>query len=55
MPDDTAKEDGKIYEVVLMPIGELDLFSYAESLSKEKGFADLTEQDIEKLIHLSRI
>ncbi|OHB37443.1 MAG: hypothetical protein A2Y09_02960 [Planctomycetes bacterium GWA2_39_15] len=54
LPDDTAKEVGKIYEVVLMPIGELDLYSYAESLAKEKGFADLTEQDIEKIIHESR-
>lgn len=54
LPDDTVKEVGKIYAVLLMPVGESDVYSYAESLAKEKEFADLTEQDIEKIIHESR-
>ena len=54
LPDDTAKEVGSVFDVVLIPVGEPDIYSYAESLAKEKGFAELTEQDIEKIIHESR-
>lgn len=54
LPEDTAKEVGSIFDVVLMPVEEPDIYSYAESLAKEKGFADLTEQDIERIIHESR-
>lgn len=34
LPDDTAKEVGNVYEVVLIPIDELDAYSYAASLAK---------------------
>lgn len=54
LPEDTAKEVGSVFEVVLMPVEEPDIYSYAESLAKEKGFAELTEQDIEQIIHQSR-
>jgi len=54
LPEDAAKEIGKIFDVVLMPIEELDIYSYAETLAKEKGVADLTEEDIERIIHESR-
>lgn len=54
LPEDTAKEVGSVFDVVLMPVGETDIYSYAESLAKEKGFANLTEQDVEKIIHESR-
>lgn len=54
LPEDTAKEVGSIFDVVLMPVEEPDIYSYAESLAKEKGFADPTEQDIERIIHESR-
>jgi len=27
------------------------IFSYTETLAKEKGFSHLTEKDIEKIIH----
>ena len=40
--------------MVLMPVEEPDIYSYAETLAKEKGFAELTEQDIERIIHESR-
>jgi hypothetical protein len=54
LPEDTAKEIGSVFEVVLIPVGESDIYSYAETLAREKGFAELTEEDIERIIHESR-
>ncbi len=54
LPEETAKEIGNVFEVVLIPIEEPDIYSYAESLSKEKGFVDITDEDIERIIHESR-
>ena len=54
LPEDAAKEVGNVFDVVLIPVEEPDIYSYAESLAKEKGFSDLTEQDIERIIHESR-
>jgi hypothetical protein len=54
LPEDAAKEVGSVFDVVLIPVEEPDIYSYAESLAKEKGFSDLTEHDIEKIIHESR-
>ncbi len=54
LPEDAAKEIGSVFDVVLMPIEEPDVYSYAESIARDKGFADLTEHDIEKIIHESR-
>ncbi|MEK7395794.1 MAG: hypothetical protein AAB116_02545 [Candidatus Poribacteria bacterium] len=44
----------EIYDDILMPLDDADIYSYAEKLAKEKGFSDLTEKDIEKIIHESR-
>ena len=54
LPEEAAKEIGSVFDVILMPVEEPDIYSYAESLAKEKGFSDLTEQDIERIIHESR-
>ncbi len=54
LPEDAAKEVGSVFDVILMPVGEPDIYIYAESLAKEKGFSELTEQDIERIIHESR-
>lgn len=54
LPEDTAKEVGSVFDVVLMPVEEPDIYNYAESLARDKGFANLTEQDLEKIIHESR-
>lgn len=54
LPQDTAREVGKIFEVILIPLEEAEIYSYAEALSEEKGFSKLTEQDIERIIHESR-
>lgn len=54
LPDDMAKEVGHIYEVILLPVESTDIYTYTEALAKEKGFSQLTEDDLEKLIHESR-
>jgi len=54
LPEDTAKEVGKIFEVILIPVEEAEVYSYAETLAKEKGLSELAEEDIEKIIHESR-
>ncbi len=54
LPEDAAKEVGSVFEVLLMPVEEPDIYGYAAMIAKEKGFADLTEQDIERIIHESR-
>lgn len=54
LPQDTAKEVGKAFEVILIPLEEAEIYSYTETLAKEKGFSGLTEGDIERIIHESR-
>jgi len=54
LPEDTAKEVGKVFEVILIPLEEADVYSYVESLAKEKGFLTVTEEEIERIIHESR-
>ncbi len=54
LPEDTAKDIGKVFEVILIPLEEAEVYSYAEILAEEKGFSTLTEEDIEKIIHESR-
>ena len=54
LPEDTSKEIGSVFDVLLMPIEEPEIYGYAEALAKEKGFPDLTEKDIERIIHESR-
>jgi len=54
LPEDTAKEVGKVFEVILVPLQEADIYSYSENLAKQKGFIQLTEADIERVIHESR-
>lgn len=54
LPEDTAKEVGKVFEVILIPLEEAEIYSYAESLAKDKNFSKLGEEDIERIIHESR-
>ncbi len=54
LPDDAAKEVGSVFEVILLPAGESDIYGYAETLAREKGFKDLTVDDVERIIHESR-
>jgi len=54
LPEDTAKEVGKVFEVILIPLEEAEAYSYAETIAKEKGFSRLAEEDIERIIHESR-
>jgi hypothetical protein len=54
LPDDTAKQVGSVFDVVLMPLEDTEIYSFAESLAREKGFINFTEEDVEKIIHESR-
>lgn len=54
LPDETAKEVGSVFDVFLMPVEDPEIYSFAESLAKEKGFINLTEEDVERIIHESR-
>ena len=54
LPEETAKEVGKVFEVILIPLEEAAIYSYMETLAREKNFAQLTEEDIERIIHESR-
>lgn len=54
LPDDTAKQKGKMFEVILLPFNQIDIYSFTEKLADEKGFSKYTEKDIERIIHESR-
>ncbi|MEO5358444.1 MAG: hypothetical protein H7844_14260 [Nitrospirae bacterium YQR-1] len=54
LPADTAKEVGNVFEVILIPVEETEIYTYAEGLALEKGFKNLTASDIENIIHTSR-
>jgi len=54
LPEDMAEDIGKVFEVILIPLEEAGVHSYAEFLAKEKGFSMLTEEDVERIIHESR-
>ena len=54
LPANAAEEIGKIYEVILIPVKEAEIYSYTENLAEEKGFSILTEAEIEKIIHESK-
>ena len=54
LPEDTAKDVGKVFEVILIPLEDAEVYSYAETLAKKKGFSKLTEEDVERIIHESR-
>ena len=54
LPKETAQDVGKIFEVILIPLGDSQIYSYAEDLAEQKGFSNITEEDIEKIIHESR-
>ena len=54
LPEDTAQEVGKQFEVILLPLEETGVAKYAEDLARRKGFENLTEEDVAQIIHESR-
>ena len=54
LPEEAAKEVGKVYEVILFPSEESGVYTFAEQIVREKGFAHYSEKDIERIIHESR-
>ncbi len=54
IPKDLAKQTGKLYEVILVSLDEIDVYDYTEAIAKEKGFSHYTEREIERIVHESR-
>lgn len=54
LPEEIAKQVGKVFEVILLPINQIDIYSYSETIANERGFSRYTEKDVEKIIHESR-
>ena len=54
LPKEVSKQVGKVFEVILLPIDQVDIYSYTEQVGKEKGIIEYTEKEIEKIIHESR-
>jgi len=54
LPDDTARQVGRQFEVILLPVEDTQSWASAEALARRKGFADLTEEDVARIIHESR-
>lgn len=54
LPENMAKEVGNVFDVRMESLEEPDIYSCAATVAKEKGFSDLTEQEIERIIHESR-
>ena len=54
LPEDIAKQVGEVFEVILLPVNQTDIYSFTEKVREEKGFSQYNEKDIEKIIHESR-
>lgn len=54
LPAEVAKQVGMVFEVILLPVSQSDIYAFAENLAAEKGFSHYTQEDIEKIIHESR-
>ena len=54
LPDDTSRQVGMIFEVILLPVKRTDIYSFTERIADENDFSYYTESDIERIIHESR-
>ena len=54
LPKEFSKKVGEVYEVILIPMNETDIYNYSEGIAKKKKIPRLTEQALEKIIHTSR-
>ncbi len=54
LPREMATEVGKQFKVTMLPIDGAGVFEGGEELAKQKGFSDLTEDDLERIIHETR-
>jgi len=54
LPEDASKDIGKVFRVILIPLEDDDIYNYARTLAEKKGLPELTEDEIEKIIHESR-
>ncbi len=54
LPAEAAEQIGRVFDCVLLPVKDQDIYDFAESLAKEKGFFSMKADDIETIIHESR-
>ena len=54
LPKEISDKVGKMFEVILLPLEDTNVYAWSETLAKEKGLNSLSEKDIEKIIHQSR-
>lgn len=54
LPAEIARQVGSVFEVVLLPVDNSNVYSFTEGLAQEKGFSQYTGEDIERIIHESR-
>ncbi len=54
LPAEASKQIGSVFDVVLLPVNNHDIYEFAESLAKDKGIAALSLEDIESIVHESR-
>jgi hypothetical protein len=48
LPKEFSKKTGKVYEVILIPVNEPGIYTYCESIAKEKKFLVLQSQNWQK-------
>ena len=54
LPAEAAEQIGRVFDCVLSPVKNQDIYDFAQSLAKEKGFSSITGDDIETIVHESR-
>jgi len=54
LPLEAAQQIGSVFDVVLLPVKDQDVYDFAETLAKEKDITSLTLDDIAALVHESR-
>jgi hypothetical protein len=54
LPVEASRQIGSVFDVVLLPVNNQDIYEFAESLANDKGIAALSLDDIESIVHESR-
>ncbi len=54
LPLEAAQQIGSVFDVVLLPVKDQDVYDFAETLAKEKDIPSLTLDDIAAIVHESR-
>ena len=54
LPKEFAKEAGNMFEVILIPMSENNIYSYAQNVAKKRKIPKLSEFELSQIIHDSR-